>query len=148
MQDWITIDEAYLLGAMPTALRAAYDAWLAANPAKEGRLAAIAAGVVADFREGVRREGAEAPDPGARAALATAVQTGRVGNVRCDGGAEGGEGQPSGVGGVPVRQGLCWPRSRWKRLRATFCRTPCMIGRSHSRPMLTATSDSHAELEE
>ena len=62
MAAWITIDEAYVLGAMPTALRTAYDAWLAANPAKEGRLAALAAGVVADFREGVRREGAEALD--------------------------------------------------------------------------------------
>lgn len=57
---WTAIDEPYLLGAMPTALRTAYDAWLAANPAKDGRLAALAAGVVADFREGLRREGAEA----------------------------------------------------------------------------------------
>ncbi len=62
MAAWITVDEAYLLGAMPTALRTAYDDWLAANPSKAGRLAALTAGVVADFREGLRREGAEALD--------------------------------------------------------------------------------------
>lgn len=62
MGTWITVDDDCVLGAMPTALRTAYDAWLAANPAKEGRLAALAAGVVADFREGLRREAAEALD--------------------------------------------------------------------------------------
>jgi hypothetical protein len=53
---WIVVDAAYVLGAMPTALRAEYDAWLVANPAKAGRLAAIVSGVVAGFRDCLNRD--------------------------------------------------------------------------------------------
>jgi len=62
MSTWITFNEAYVLGAMPLALRTAYNTWIAAHPAKAGRLAALIAGVVADFREGLRREAVETLD--------------------------------------------------------------------------------------
>ncbi len=51
--DWIEFTEVYVLAAMPTDMRTAYDAWVVAHPGKEGRLAEIAGQVLADFRSGL-----------------------------------------------------------------------------------------------
>ena len=59
MSIWITVDEAYVLGAMPGTLRTAYNTWILSHPTKAGRLAAVISGIVADFREGLRREAVE-----------------------------------------------------------------------------------------
>ncbi len=53
MADWIEFSEAYVLAALPSDVRAAYDAWLIANPDKDERLAAITGQVLADFRSGL-----------------------------------------------------------------------------------------------
>ena len=50
---WVTFSEAFVLGAMPTEIRSAYDAWLSANPAKADRFGEIIDSVVADFRTGL-----------------------------------------------------------------------------------------------
>ena len=67
MSTWITVNEAYVLGAMPASVRLAYEAWLTTYPGKAGRLAALTSGVVSDFREGLRREGVEVLDANAAA---------------------------------------------------------------------------------
>ena len=65
MVGWVTVDEAYVLGAMPTELVAPYTAWLSGNPDKADRLAAITRGVVADFRTGLRSNPTVVMAPGA-----------------------------------------------------------------------------------
>ena len=54
MVAWVRVDAAYVLGAMPTELAGPYSAWIAGDPGKAERLAAITRGVVADFRTGLR----------------------------------------------------------------------------------------------
>jgi hypothetical protein len=53
MAEWIEFNGAYVLGAMPSDVRTAYNAWIVANPAKAGRLAEIVGQVLADFRTGL-----------------------------------------------------------------------------------------------
>ena len=50
---WIAFDQAYVLGAMPTDVRVAYDAWVTGNPGKSDRLDEITGQVLADFRSGL-----------------------------------------------------------------------------------------------
>ena len=50
---WVTMDEAKALADMPTDLSPSYAAWLIANPGKAGRLSAIVAGVVSEFRTAI-----------------------------------------------------------------------------------------------
>jgi len=50
---WVDLTEAFVLAAMPTEIRPAYDAWIVSNPAKADRLGEIVASVVADFRTGL-----------------------------------------------------------------------------------------------
>ena len=47
---------------MSTALGTAYAYWLAEVPAKEGRLAVVVGEVLAEWRDGLAREGVEALD--------------------------------------------------------------------------------------
>ncbi len=53
MAEWIEFNGAYVLGAMPSDVRTAYNAWIVANPAKAGRLAEMVGQVLADFRTGL-----------------------------------------------------------------------------------------------
>jgi len=50
---WITVNEAYVLAAMPSELESEYATWIVANPDKADRLTEIAGSVVADFRTGL-----------------------------------------------------------------------------------------------
>ena len=50
--DWVTVDETYVVAAMPTEIRARYDTW-AADPVKAARFAAIVRSIVDDFRTGL-----------------------------------------------------------------------------------------------
>ena len=49
---WVAVTEAYVVAAMPSEIRAKYDAWIV-DPEKAGRLAAILGSVLADFRTGL-----------------------------------------------------------------------------------------------
>ena len=53
MAEWIEFNEAYVLAALPTDVRTAYNAWIVANPAKAGRLEEMVGPVLADFRTGL-----------------------------------------------------------------------------------------------
>ena len=50
---WVTVDEAYVLAAMPTEIESGYSSWVVANPGKAERLGEITGNVVADFRTGL-----------------------------------------------------------------------------------------------
>ena len=63
MSDWIEFSLAYVLAALPSDVRAAYDAWLTANPGKAGRLEAIVGQVLSDFRSGLSANPNVAVDP-------------------------------------------------------------------------------------
>ena len=65
MSGWVTVDEAYVLGAMPTELAGPYSAWIGKEPDKAGRLAEIVRGVVGDFRTGLRSNPTVVLDEGA-----------------------------------------------------------------------------------
>ncbi len=54
MMAWVTVDAAYVISAMPAELLGPYNAWIAGTPEKAERLAAIARGVVSDFRTGLK----------------------------------------------------------------------------------------------
>jgi hypothetical protein len=62
--EWTEFNETYVLGAMPTDVRAAYDKWLAAHPEKSGRLVEIIGQVVADFRSGLSANPNVVMEPG------------------------------------------------------------------------------------
>ena len=51
--DWIECTEEYVLSAMPSEVRGAYDKWLVVYPIKSGRLGKLVGQVVADFRSGL-----------------------------------------------------------------------------------------------
>jgi len=61
---WTAVNEAYVLGAMPSDLGAEYSGWLTRNPGKASRLSEIAASVVADFRAGLSANPSLAMEPG------------------------------------------------------------------------------------
>jgi len=48
--EWVACTEAYVLVAMPTEVRTAYDKWLVTFPSKAGRLGVLGGQVVEDFR--------------------------------------------------------------------------------------------------
>jgi hypothetical protein len=65
MGTWVTVNADYVIGTMTVGsggMLAAYETALVEWPQKVGRLSEITAGVVAEFREGLRNEGAEALD--------------------------------------------------------------------------------------
>ena len=51
--DWVAITPAVVLAALPVGDAAAYAAWIASYPAKDGRLAEIVTGIVDEFRAGL-----------------------------------------------------------------------------------------------
>ena len=53
MVEWIEFTETYVLAAMPSDVKLAYAAWIAAHVDKAGRLEEIAGQVLADFRSGL-----------------------------------------------------------------------------------------------
>jgi hypothetical protein len=61
---WFTVNEAYILSAMPSEIEGKYTTWLAENPDKAGRLGEIAGSVVADFRAGLSANPAVEMDSG------------------------------------------------------------------------------------
>lgn len=62
--DWIALNEAKVLADFPTDLKPQYDAWLAANPAKAGRLVEIIGQIVSEFRSAIATSPANVLDAG------------------------------------------------------------------------------------
>ena len=60
---WETVDADSVIASMSTALGAAYTNWLAEVPAKSGRLAVVVGQALAEWRDALGKEGAEALDP-------------------------------------------------------------------------------------
>jgi hypothetical protein len=63
MGTWVTVDEAYVRAAMSAVFESAYSTFLFDDVDHAGRLDILIAGALADFREGLRVEAAEALDP-------------------------------------------------------------------------------------
>ncbi|HMP76847.1 MAG TPA: hypothetical protein PKE12_11200 [Kiritimatiellia bacterium] len=63
--NWVTLDEAAVLAAMPSDLAAHYAVWLTEYPDKAGRLAELTANTVTEFRDAIRSNPANSlnPDP-------------------------------------------------------------------------------------
>jgi hypothetical protein len=60
---WITVDEAQVLGVMSPVDLPGYNAWIAANPGRAGRLAALTSQVRAEFRAGIATNPVNVLDP-------------------------------------------------------------------------------------
>ena len=61
---WVTVNEAYVLAAMPSEIDDRYTAWLGQNPGKADRLGEITDSVLADFRTGLNANPSVSMDAG------------------------------------------------------------------------------------